>query len=368
MRRLALTLSILPLATVASVAQNQVRVKDVATTIGVRTNYLIGYGLAMGLNGTGDSLRNAPFTQQSIQSMLDRLGLNVRSAQLRTRNIAAVIVTAELPAFASLGSRIDVTVASMGDATSLAGGNLLMTPLRGADETIYAVAQGAIAVSGFQVGGKSETVTQGVPTAGRIANGALVERELPAAIAVEGPLALELRNPDFKTAVHLADVINVYSKQRFGHFVARERDLRVVQLRKPASISTARFLAEIGELAVRPDVPARVVIDERAGTIIIGKDVQISTVAVSHGNLNIRVTETPRVSQPQPFSEGKTVVSSETQVDVNQSGGAVGVVQGTSLQMLVMGLNRMGLKPSGIIAVLQAIKTAGALHAELVVQ
>lgn len=243
-----------------------------------------------------------------------------------------------------------------------------MTPLRGGDEVIYAVAQGAVTVSGFQAGGRAEAVTQGVPTSGRIANGALVERGAPGTFESKGSIALELRNPDFRTAVHIVDVINVYAKSRFGRKVAREQDLRLVQLDTPSNISTARFMAEVGELIVKTDTPARVVIDERTGTIIIGKDVQIATVAVSHGSLNIRVTETPRVSQPQPFSEGQTVVTSDTQIDVNEAGGSIGVMRGSNLQDLVTGLNRMGLKPTGIIAVLQAIKSAGALQAELIVQ
>ena len=363
---LVLLLLLLPAS--AAAETGGVRVKDITTVAGVRANHLFGYGLVIGLNGTGDGLRNSPFTQQSVQSMLERLGINVRNSQLRSRNIAAVMVTAELPAFVGKGSRIDVSVASLGDATSLAGGTLLMTPLRGGDETIYAVAQGAIAVSGFQAGGRAETVTQGTPTVGRVANGALIEREAPGSFGDGGPTALELRNPDYRTAVELVDAINAFSRKRFGVAVARETDLRSIRLEPPSSISKARFLAEIGDLVVTPDAPARVVIDERTGTIIIGKDVNISTVAVSHGSLNIRVTETPRVSQPAPFSEGRTAVTSDTQVEVSEAGGAVGVLRGARLQDLVAGLNRMGLKPAGIIAVLQAIKTAGALQAELVVQ
>lgn len=344
------------------------RIKDVTSVVGVRPNHLVGYGLVIGLNGTGDGLRNSPFTQQSLQSMMERLGVNIRNAQLRSRNVAAVMITTELPPYSTSGSRIDITVSSMGDATSLSGGTLLMTPLRGGDEVIYAVAQGAVTVSGFQAGGRAESVTQGVPTSGRIANGALVERSAPGSFESKGPIALELRNPDFRTAVHIVDVINVYAKRRFGRKVAREQDLRLVQLETPSNISAARFMAEVGELIVSTDTPARVVIDERTGTIIIGKDVQIATVAVSHGSLNIRVTEAARVSQPQAFSEGKTVVTPDTQIDVNEAGGAIGVVRGSSLHDLVTGLNRMGLKPAGIIAVLQAIKSAGALQAELIVQ
>jgi flagellar P-ring protein precursor FlgI len=344
------------------------RIKDIVSVRGVRANQLVGYGLVIGLNGTGDSLRNSPFTQQSLQSMLDRMGINVRGAQARTRNVAAVIVTAELPAFIGKGSRIDVTVSSLGDATSLAGGSLVLTPLMAADNQVYAVSQGPIAVTGFSSQGKAETVTQGVPTTGRIPNGALIEREGPGRFADEKVMVLELRNPDFNTAVKLADAVNAYTHQRYGVRVAREDDLRTVTLQRPFYLGAARFMAEIGELPVVADVPARVVIDERTGTIVIGKDVQVSTVAVAHGNLTVRVTETPKVSQPGPVSRGETVVTPESLVTAGEQGGNLAIVGGTNLQTLVGGLNRIGLKPQGIIAILQAIKTAGALQADLVVQ
>lgn len=359
---------IVTLVSTAVAAWAETRVKDVANVVGVRANHLIGYGLVIGLNGTGDSGRNAPFTKQSVEAMLDRMGVNIRGAQARTRNVAAVMVLAELPPFALPGARIDVTLASLGDATSLSGGSLLMTALMGADETIYAVAQGPVVVSGFTAQGRAEQVTNGVPTAARIPNGALVEREGPSEIAGETGFALELRNPDFRTAVQMADAINVYGMQRFGQKVARERDMRTISLRRPKSISPTRFLAEIGELVVRPDTPARIVIDERTGTIVIGRDVTISPVAVSYGTISVRVREAQNVSQPQPFTDGETVVTPETAVSLDEKGGSVAIVGGTSLHGLVAGLNRIGLKPSGIIAVLQAIKTAGALQAELVVQ
>jgi flagellar P-ring protein precursor FlgI len=361
-------LSAVLMCLIASQAAAATRIKDIVSVQGVRSNQLVGYGLVIGLNGTGDSLRNSTFTEQSIQSMLDRMGINVRNAKPRTRNVAAVIVTAELPAFIGKGSRIDVTVSSLGDATSLAGGSLVLTPLYGADSLVYAVAQGPLAVTGFASQGKAETLTQGVPTSGRIPNGAMVEREGPGELTDERVLVLELRNPDFKTAVSVADAINSYSRQRFGIRVARDEDLRRVTLHRPQNIGTARFIAEVGDLLVQPDAPARVVIDERTGTIVIGSDVQISTVAVAHGNLTVRVTESERVSQPLPFSEGETVVSPETVVEAYEEGGNMAIVKGTNLQTLVGGLNRIGLKPMGIIAILQAIKSAGALQAELVVQ
>jgi flagellar P-ring protein precursor FlgI len=352
----------------AAHAEAGTRIKDVVSIQGVRANQLLGYGLVIGLNGTGDTLRNSPFTAQSLQSMLDRMGINVRNANARTRNIAAVIVTAELPALIGKGSRIDVTVSSLGDATSLQGGSLILTPLTGADNQIYAVAQGPLAVTGFSTTGKAETLTQGVPTTGRIPNGGLVEREAPGRMADEKVLVLELRNPDFNTAVQIADVVNHHMQGRYGIKVARENDLRTVSLARPFFLTPARFMAEIGNLPVQPDAPARVVIDERTGTIVIGKDVQISTVAVAHGSITVRVTETPQVSQPAPFSGGQTAVVPETHVSADQNGGNLAIMRGTDLQTLVSGLNKIGLKPTGIIAILQAIKSAGALQADLVVQ
>jgi flagellar P-ring protein FlgI len=344
------------------------RIKDIVSVGGVRSNQLVGYGLLIGLNGTGDSLRNSPFTEQSLQSMLDRMGVNVRKVSPRTKNVAAVIVTAELPPFIGRGSRIDVTVSSLGDATSLVGGSLIMTPLAGPDNEIYAVAQGPVAVSGYSVGGQAESLTQNVPTSARIPNGAHVEREPPSRFAEERNLTLELRNPDFGTAVRIADAVNAYTLGRYGFRSAQERDLRTVSLIAPRSLGPARFLAEVGDLMIQPDSPARVVIDERTGTIVIGNDVRVSTVAVAHGSLTVRVTETPQVSQPTPFSKGETTVTPQTQVTADQAGGKVAIVDGPNLQTLVGGLNRMGLKPASIIAILQAIKTAGALQADLVVQ
>ena len=265
---LALLLGVAPASAQSGSATT--RVKDITSVQGVRSNQLVGYGLVIGLNGTGDTLRNAPFTQQSLQSMLDRMGVNVRNAQARTRNVAAVIVTAELPASTGKGSRIDVTVSSMGDASSLVGGSLILTPLMAADSQVYAVAQGPLAVSGFSAAGKADAVTAGVPTTGRIPNGATVEREALGNFAEEKEFTLELRNPDFNTAVRVADVINQYAAQRYGMRVAREDDVRTVSLRRPPKIGAARFMAEIGALEVQADVPARIVIDERTGTIVIG--------------------------------------------------------------------------------------------------
>jgi flagellar P-ring protein precursor FlgI len=349
-------------------AQAAVRIKDITALQGVRDNQVVGYGLVIGLKGSGDSLRNSPFTEQSLQSMLDSMGINVRDSQLRTRNVAAVIVTADLPPFIGKGARIDITVSSLGDATSLLGGTLVMTSLMGADGEIYAVAQGPVTVSGFSSQGDAASVTEGVPTTGRIPNGGLIEREVQGGFHQLAALVLELKNPDFNTAVRVADAINAFGLQRYGIAVAQEQDLRTVALRMPGGTSVARFIAEIGELWVEPDAPARVVIDERTGTVVIGQDVRISTVAVTHGNLTVRVTEAPIVSQPPPFSDGETEVAPQTFLDASQTGGQLAILGGTDLQMLVSGLNQIGLKPTGIIAILQAIKSAGALQAELIIQ
>ena len=349
-------------------ADAAVRIKDISTLQGVRDNQLVGYGLVVGLSSTGDTLRNSTFTEQSIESMLDRMGVNVRNTTLRTRNVAAVLVTADLPPFVNKGARIDVTVSSLGDATSLLGGTLILTSLNGVDGQTYAIAQGQVAVSGFSAAGQAESVTQNVPTAGRISNGATIEREVPGRLSDIGPLTLVLKNPDFNTAVRVVDAINAYATGHYGTRVAHEQDQRSISLIKPARLGTVRFMAEIGELSVEPDAPARVVMDSRSGTVVIGQDVQISTVAVAHGNLTVRVSEKPVVSQPKPFSQGKTVVTPDTQVDADQQGGRVAIVRGANLRVLVSGLNQIGLKPEGIIAILQAIKSAGALQADLVIQ
>lgn len=363
---LALAFALLPLA--AAPAGAMTRIKDISAIQGVRDNQIIGYGLVMGLQGTGDTLRNSPFTEQALQSMLDRMGINIKGLPLRARNIAAVIVTANLPAFAGTGSRIDVTVSSVGDASSLMGGTLLMTPLTGSDGLVYAVAQGQLAVTGFNVQGQAERLTQGVPTSGRIPNGALVERQIPGQLRDLPEVVIELDNPDFKTALRITDAVNAYTRARFGKPLARERDLRTVVIQRPQQVSVARFLADIGDLRVEPDTPAKVVIDQRTGTVVIGSNVQISTVAVTQGALTVSVTETPVVSQPAPFSDGETVVVPRTEVTAEQSGGYLSIVRGSDLQTLVRGMNRMGMRPTDIISVLQAIKSAGALQAELIVQ
>ncbi len=364
--RILLCLLLLPCLVNAALATS--RIKDMTAIQGVRDNQLVGYGLVIGLQATGDSLRNSPFTEQSMRSMLDRMGVDVAAGTIRSRNVAAVIVSATLPPFVGKGTRIDVTVSSLGDAASLAGGTLVMTPLVAADGNAYAVAQGPVAVSGFASTGQAESLTQGVPTSGRIPNGALIERELTGDFNGLPQLVLQIRNPDFRTAVAIADAINEFAKQNYGEAIASEQDLRTVLVKRPAQVSASRLMADIGNLAVEPDNPARIVIDERTGTIVIGEKVKLARIAVTHGNLTVRITETPTVSQPQPLSDGVTAVEPATTISANQAGGQLAILEGPDLQTLVDGLNKIGLKPTGIIAILQAIKTAGAIQAELVVQ
>jgi flagellar P-ring protein precursor FlgI len=351
-----------------SLSLASMRVKDITFPQGVRDFQLIGYGIVVGLQGTGDTLRNTPFTQQSLSSMLDRMGVNTRSNSMRTRNLAAVIVTASLPPFIGRGSTIDVTVSSLGDARSLMGGTLMLTSLTGVDGNIYAIAQGPLAISGFSASGQNETLTHGVATVGRIPNGATIEREPPRPSSEGGILMLELRNPDFNTSVRIADAINKFARKRFRTVAARERDSRSLSLQIPNNISATRFLAEIGELRVEPNTPARVVIDERTGTVVIGQDVKISPVALTHGGLTVRVSETPEVSQPLPFSQGRTVVTTQTMIAASEPPAQVTTLEGRSLRSLVKGLNQVGLKPTGIISILQAIKNVGALQADLIIQ
>ncbi|TWA64269.1 flagellar P-ring protein precursor FlgI [Azospirillum baldaniorum] len=352
-------------AAVAGDGLAQTRVKDLVTFDGVRRNQLIGYGLVVGLNGSGDRLINTPFTEQSLKGMLERLGINTRDEVLRTRNAAAVMVTASLPPFARQGTTIDITVSALGDATSLLGGTLLVTPLLGADGQAYAVAQGSLSVSGFSAGGVAANVTKGVPTSARIANGAIVERELKFALDETTGVRMALRNPDFTTANRIADAVAV----RLGSSAVHVLDATTVDVRIPPRYTgaVARLIGDIEQLTVRPDGIARVVVDERSGTVVIGDDVRISRVAITQGNLTVRVVETPQVSQPQPFSDGQTVVVPRTDVQVQEGNGRQFVTIGgnVSLQQLVNGLNALGVGPRDMVAILQAIKAAGALHADL---
>ncbi|WP_370287467.1 flagellar basal body P-ring protein FlgI [Roseomonas sp. HF4] len=365
---LALVLSALPaLLGALPAAAQQVRIKDIADVEGVRDNQLVGYGLVVGLNGTGDRLRSAVFTRQSLVGMLERLGVNTRDQerQLDTRNVAAVMVTANLPPFARPGSRIDIAVSALGDATNLTGGVLLVTPLLGADGEVYAVAQGAVATGAISARGAGASITRGVPTAGRIANGAIVEREVPFQLASRDRIRLSLRNPDLTTARRIATAINGAMRGS----VAEASDSRTVSVALGGR-SPVAFLSQIEQLRVEPDQVARVVIDEASGTIVMGANVRVSTVAIAQGNLTIRVTETPQVSQPNALAGGETVVVPRTQVEVDdQRDRRLGILpRSVTLDELVRGLNSLGVGPRDLITILQAIKAAGALQAELEVR
>lgn len=365
-RFIAIALALMPCF--ADIALADARIKDITIVQGIRDNQLVGYGLVIGLAGTGDSLRSSPFTDISMRSMLQRMGVGLGQLTLQPKNVAAVVVTATLPPFVSQGGKLDVTVSSLGDASSLTGGTLVMTPLVAANGETYAVAQGSVAVSGFSATGQGASVQKGVPTTGRIPNGAIVERENSADLNSAPTLTLELQNPDFGTAAKIADRINKYATKKFGESIAAEQDFRTVQVQRPEKIPASRLMAEIGVLRVSADVPARIVIDERNGTIVMGENVRISPVAVSHGSITIRITEDPAVSQPNPFSEGETVVVPSTDIQIEQEGDQVSMLRGPTLESLVNGLNRMGLKPTEITSILQTIKSAGALQAELIVQ
>jgi len=342
------------------------RIKDIIQFEGVRDNLLIGYGLVVGLNNTGDSLADGHFTKQSLQAMLNRLGVKPTDAGLDSENVAAVMVTANLPPFARQGSRIDVTVSALGDSESLLGGTLLVTPLLGADGEVYAVSQGQLAVGGFQSQGAAETIVKGVPTSARIANGAIVEREVAFDLASLQSVKLTLRNPDFTTARRVAQAINAF----LGTAAAAPSDPTTVNLAVPASYedNVVNLLTDIEQLRIEPDQLARVIIDEHTGTIVMGENVRISTVAIAQGSLTIRITETQQVSQPGPFAEvGTTTTVDRTNIEVDQGEDKrLTVLQpGVTLQELVNGLNALGIGPRDMISILQAIKASGALQAEI---
>jgi len=361
-------LLVLFVALVANTAEATVRLKDMVEFDGVRGNDLLGYGLVVGLNGTGDGLRNAPFTEDMMTNILERLGVNVTGEQFRPRNVAAVIVTASLPPFARAGGRVDVTVSAMGDATSLLGGTLVMTPLNGADGTIYAVAQGSILAGGAVAEGEAARETRGVPTAGIIPGGARVEREVDFALDSLTEVRLALNVPDFSTALQIEQAIN----QEFAGHVAHMSDSGTVilQIPKTGARSTAHALARIENLRIIPASRARVVVDQRSGTIVMGADVRISRVAVAQGGLTLRVEERPLVVQPNPFADGETVVVPRTVAELEDAPpvALAEVTGGTSLSEIVAGLNALGVTPRDMIDILSSINAAGALHAELLVR
>ena len=362
----AALLSLFLAGAVLGAANASSRIKDIVQFEGVRENMLVGYGLVVGLNGTGDTLVDGQFTKQSLKSMLNRLGVKPTDAGLDSKNVAAVMVTAVLPPFARQGSRIDVTVSALGDAKSLLGGTLLVTPVLGADGEVYAVAQGQLAVGGFAASGAAETVVKGVPTSARIASGAIVEREVGFEMANMESVTLSLRNPDFTTARRVAQAVNAF----LGTAAARPSDLTTVHIEVPDSYrgNVVNLLTDIEQLRVEPDQLARVIIDEQSGVIVIGENVRISTVAIAQGNLTIRITETEQVSQPGPFANvGATTTVPRTEIEVTEGEERrLGVVNaGVTIQELVNGLNTLGIGPRDMITILQAVKAAGALQAEI---
>jgi flagellar P-ring protein precursor FlgI len=345
----------------------EIRIRDLVEIDGVRGNDLVGYGLVVGLNGTGDGLRNTPYTEEILGTLLERLGVNIAGETVRPRNVAAVLVTATLPPFARAGSQIDVTVSAIGDATSLLGGTLILTPLNGADGRIYAVAQGTVIAGGVAAAGEAAEVVRGVPTSGSIPSGARVEREVEFAFEGLATLRLALRTPDFTTAARIEAAIN----DSYGRAVALMTDAGTVVLDVAATRarSAAHALSRIENIPVLPATRARVVVDQRSGTIVIGADVRIGRVAVAQGGLTLRIEEAPVAVQPNPFSPGETIVVPRTTAAIDEETGRLAEVSGeTSLSDVVAGLNALGVSPRDMIDILRSIHAAGALHGELLVR
>ncbi len=350
-------------ATVFANAAQAARIKDIADIKGVRRNQLVGYGLIVGLNGTGDG-KDAEFTLQSLASMLEKMGVTVKTDDIKVDNVAAVMVTAELPPFAKSGSRIDVLVSSIGDAENLQGGTLLFTPLKGADGRVYAVAQGPVSTGGFSSGGEGGGVQKNFPTVGRIVDGAVIEREIKTDFAKKKRLTLLLHTPDFTTASRVTSVINTIGYDQIAH--TEDSSTINVDIPERYTGDIVQLIAMIEGLKVIPDAVAKVIINERTGTVVMGSTVRISTVAVAHGNLSIEIKESPKVSQPLPFSEGASVVTPETEVSVREGNSKLLLMEsGVSIGEVVRALNALGVSPRDLIAIFQAMKAAGALQAEL---
>lgn len=365
-RKTLVFLGVLTAVLISPPAMGNSRIKDISDIEGVRENYLIGYGLVVGLNGTGDSISSMAFTEESLIGMLERLGVNTRDGKIKSKNIAAVMVTGSLPAFARQGTRIDVSISALGDAKSLQGGVLLVTPMLGADGEVYAIAQGQVAIGGYSAEGQGQSIVKGVPTSGRIANGGIIEREIHFDFANQKSIKLALRNPDFTTASRVTDAINSY----LGSVAATTIDSGTVNinLAKTRSSDLIQMLTDIEQLRIQPDQAAKVIIDEKSGIIVIGENVRINPIAIAQGNLTIRITETPQVSQPAPFSTtGETVTVPRTDIQVDeQEKNRLNILKGgVSLQELVDGLNALGVGPRDMISILQAVKAAGALQADI---
>lgn len=346
------------------------RVKDIASVSGVRTNQVVGYGLVVGLNGTGDQTTQAPFTIQSISNMLANFGVTVPAsvaAQMQLKNVAAVTVTADLPPFSKAGQTIDITVASLANATSLRGGALLLTPLHGADGEVYAMAQGSVMVSGFGVAGKDGSrVSVNVPSGGRIPNGATVEREVPNTFHSQPYVVLNLNSPDFTNASRLTDALN----KTLGPGSAQALDAVSVRVQAPADeASRVAFIGTLQELEIEPsEAPARVIVNSRTGTVVISSRVRVTPAAVAHGSLSVTIQERTDVSQPGPFSNGTTVSTPRSEINVSQSDARMFVFDaGVNLDEIVRAVNQVGAAPGDLVAILEALQQAGALHAQLVV-
>lgn len=341
------------------------RIKDIADFEGIRDNQLVGYGLVVGLNGTGDNIKSINFAKESLISLLDHVGINSRDGQLKSKNIAAVMVTANLPAFGRQGSRIDVIVSALGDAKSLQGGTLVATSLVGADGEVYAVAQGQVAVGGYSAAGNNQSVVKGVPTSGRIANGAIIENEVNFSLNEMKNIRLALRNPDFTTSKRVAAAINAL----LGEDIAKSIDPSTVTVGIPEAYKNdiASLMTKIEQLQVQPDQAAKVVIDENSGIVVIGKDVKINKLAIAQGSLTIKISETPFVSQPLPFGNGETIVDTVTDINVSEdTESKLNILDtGVNLQELVNGLNSLGVSPRDLISILQAVKASGALQADI---
>ena len=365
MKRL-LTVVLLACMTLAVDAKAASRIKDIADFEGVRDNQLIGYGLVVGLNGSGDNIKSVNFTRESLVAMLDKIGINARDGQLKSKNIAAVMVTANLPAFGRQGSKIDVIVSALGDAKNLQGGTLLATPLTAADGEVYAVAQGQITIGGVLASANSNTVTRGVPTSGRIANGAIIENEIPFALEDLTTIRLSLRNPDFTTARRVSDAINAF----LGQETAKALDPSTISLNVPTEYQdkVVDLMTKVEQIKVTPDQSAKVVIDENSGIIVIGKDVRVDKLAIAQGNLTIKISNTPFVSQPAPFAEvGETITGLATSITIDEDTDSRlnAIDTGVNLQELVDGLNSLGVSPRDLISILQAVKASGALQADI---
>lgn len=358
----ALFAALLLLTALSPAPASAVRIKDLANFSGVRDNQLVGYGLVVGLGGTGDT-KKSDFTVQSMVNMLENMGVGVDSSKLTPKNIAAAMVTVKMPVSAKPGSKLDVTVSSMGDAKSLQGGILLMTPMKGIDGQVYGLAQGAMALGGFSAEGQAATATKNVVTVGRIPNGCTIERGVPFEFNKQNDLILHLNHNDFSTTQQMVDKIN----DALGGEFARAIDISTIDLKVPGNYANnlVPFMASIENLEISPDSPAKIVVDEKTGTVVLGRNVRLSKVAVSHGNLQIVVQESPNVSQPGPFSQGETVVTPQTNIGVKEDNRRLVMIEGATLQEMIDGLNAIGATPRDLISILQTLKASGALHAEL---